>query len=163
MPTPIVLYSTNTWLAYHIQKRFYGDVHYVWCSPFWSEGATPAIDATTPPSSSPQDIYRRYKADVVRNDGHSDPIERNRAGLRRGAAFRRDGGVINDAAHLEIEAIVGLSQIVAFRPLLYVIPFALVADLVKPAPVEKRANPLSEEYIIENLPRACFDVIELAL
>ena len=34
----------------------------------------------------------------------------------------------------------------AFRPVLYVIPFALVADIVEIVPVAERAYPLSVEY-----------------
>lgn len=30
---PLVLYSTNTWLAYTVAERFYGGEHYVWCTP----------------------------------------------------------------------------------------------------------------------------------
>jgi hypothetical protein len=30
-PKPLVLYSTNTWLAYAISERYYRGLHYAWC------------------------------------------------------------------------------------------------------------------------------------
>ena len=49
-----------------------------------------------------------------------------------------------------------------FRPLIYVIPFEPVKSLVEMASLENRAHALSEEYIIERLPRELFDAIEIA-
>ena len=48
-----------------------------------------------------------------------------------------------------------------FRPLFYIIPFQLVRDRLEPVPVDLRAHPLSVEFIIELLPRDCFDAIGL--
>ncbi len=41
MSAPLILYSTNTWLAYKIAERFYGDMHYVWCAPFFDSESLP--------------------------------------------------------------------------------------------------------------------------
>jgi hypothetical protein len=163
VPAPIVLYSTNTKLAYHLSQRYYGGVHFVWCSPFWGKGALPGFEATTPPSSSPLEIYRQFYEETTRGEGHSDKIERNRGGLRRGAQYRLDSKLITEAVFRDIDSILTRVEVAAFRPLLYVIPYCLVRDLIAPVPIEKRAHPLSDEYIIENLPRDTFDVIELPL
>lgn len=41
--------------------------------------------------------------------------------------------------------------------------YGRVPGLVKEVPVEERAHPLSQEYIIESLPRRLFDIIKLEL
>jgi hypothetical protein len=46
---------------------------------------------------------------------------------------------------------------------LYLIPFAGAHGMLQTVPVDKRAHPLSVEYIIESLPRSAFDVIELTV
>lgn len=60
----------------------------------------------------------------------------------------------------EIAAIVDCSETADFRPLLYVIPYRAVSKQVKQVPVAERAHPLSEEYMIECLPRRYFDMID---
>ncbi|MBI3374798.1 MAG: hypothetical protein HY017_24000 [Betaproteobacteria bacterium] len=61
----------------------------------------------------------------------------------------------------DILAIEAAAQSADFRPLLYVIPFVAVSHLLKEVPVSRRAHPLSQEYIIEELPTELFDAIEL--
>ncbi len=48
-----------------------------------------------------------------------------------------------------------------FRPLIYVIPIDGIASLVNDVPIEDKAHPLAEEYIITELPRTAFDIIEV--
>jgi hypothetical protein len=52
--------------------------------------------------------------------------------------------------------------VAAFRPVLYVIPFASVAEVAIPVRVRARAHPLSQEYRLENLRRAEFDLLEFS-
>jgi hypothetical protein len=68
--------------------------------------------------------------------------------------------VINSRQRKEIYAIVKEAEILNFRPLLYVIPFSPVAKRAISVPIHERAHPFSIEYIIENLSRKSFDVIE---
>ncbi|HLL72981.1 MAG TPA: hypothetical protein VK363_16180 [Pyrinomonadaceae bacterium] len=156
----LLLYSTNTWLAFMISKEYYNDVHYVWCSPFFSSKAIPAYDYTNPPSSSPSDIYDNFYADSNSGDLHSARIKGNRVGIIRGANKKARAGIISEQQKREIYSIVKQSESLNFRPLLYVIPFALVEDIAKIVPLDQRASAFSVEYIIENLPRSCFDVLE---
>ena len=44
--------------------------------------------------------------------------------------------------------------------MLYVIPWRTVAKLVEEVAIERRAHPLSVEYIIAGLPRRHFDLLE---
>jgi hypothetical protein len=160
---PLILYSTNTWLAYVIGERFYGGEHYVWCTPDFDARALARIDQTTPPSSSPAEIYRDLFEDVRRGDQHSSKIKDNKAGILRGVADKRAAGVISDEEQRDIVSTLDRASGRDFRPLLYVIPYDRVSGIIQFAPVELRAHPLSQEYVIERLPRRDFDVLELPL
>lgn len=157
---PLVLYSTNTWLAYTVAERFYGGEHYVWCTPYFSVRSAPPY-ASVPPTSCPGAIYHQLDAEVRAGDRHSGKIKENRDGIKRGAKVMLLAGTIDEHEHEEIEAIVDNAQIQEFRPMIYVIPAHLVADRLGRVAVADRAHPLSVEYTIERLPRSAFDVIDL--
>ena len=157
---PLLLYSAGTWLAYAIAERFYGGIHYVWCSPFY-DGATAARHVNVPPSSSPAEIYRNMEEETRRGDLHSDAIKRNIAGIRGGARMKWEGGAITSAQLEEIEHTVTRAKVPDFHPVLFVIPFDRIADLVSTVPVGERAHPLSVEYRVEALPSGYFDLLEL--
>jgi hypothetical protein len=163
MTAPLVLYSAQTLLAYRINQRYYAERHWVWCSPYRGAGTTPAVDAAVPPSSSPLEIYKSLYQDVKGGDGHSAKIEANRQGLVRGANAKLAAQAIDEAVAGEIAEVANLAEVADFRPLLYIIPYALVAKEVKVVPVGQRAHPLSEEFQIESLSRQHFDIIELPL
>lgn len=159
MSAPLILYSANTLLAYRINQIYYHGRHFVWCNPYFSASA-PSIDVQMPPSSTPSDICRGLFADVSQQDVHSLKIQSNRVGIRTGASSKRNAGQITEEQLLEIEQIVSAAKPADFRPLLYVIPFQLVAEQAKPVPPADRAHPFSQEYIIKDLPRLSFDVLE---
>lgn len=163
MTAPLVLYSTNTWLAYVIGERFYRGEHYVWCTPDFDARALARIDQVTPPSSSPAEIYRDLHEDVLRGDSHSSKIKDNMTGILRGVAAKRAAGVISDDDQSDIVSMLDGASGRDFRPLLYVIPYDRVSGIVRAAPIAERAHPLSREYVIERLPRHDFDVLELPL
>lgn len=160
MHSPLVLYSANTWLAYMIAQRYYGQIHYAWCTPDFDPRSLAFTDASVPPTSSPLEVYRNLAEEVRRGDLHSAKIKENKVGVLRGATAKYAQGKIGDDQRKEIAEIVDAVQTRDFRPLLYVIPYAGIADLVNEVPVKDRAHPLSAEYIIEELPRDRFDVIE---
>lgn len=155
------MYSANTWLAYKVAKRFYNDEHYVWCAPYFDVRALPMYDAALPPTSSPSEIYHNLAAEVLAGDQHSTKIKENKVGILKGATFKRKAGVINEQEEKDIAAIVEKAETRDFKPLMYVIPFKIVAKLVREVPVDERAHPLSVEYVIERLPRSKFDIINL--
>ncbi len=162
MNAPLVLYSTNTSLAFNIAQRYYDGLHYVWCAPYSESRAVPAnVGGVLPPTSSPSDIFHNLWEEVQRGDLHSAAIERNKLGILKGVAFKLSAGVIDKNQAADINAILSLTQIADFKPLLYVIPYQPIAHLAKEVPVAQRAHPLSFEYTIEALPRAAFDVISL--
>jgi hypothetical protein len=162
MPAPLALYSTATWLGFSINQRYYGGVHYVWCTPhFDPRSPFLGIASAVPPTSSPRAIYESLFAEVEAGDRHSAKIAQNRLGIQRGADVQFRSGTITEGARDEIIAIVEAAEVRDFRPLLLVIPFPLVAAAVKQVPIKDRAHPLSEEYILERLPRDTFDVLEV--
>ena len=156
----LVLYSTNTWLAHKISREYYDDFHFVWCSPYFSARSLSGYDYTNPPSSSPGEIYERLFADVAAGDRNSPKIEDNRAGIIDGAEKKCAEERITKKQLREIREMVEDAEMLSFIPLLYIIPFASVVNMIMEAPIDARANPLSKEYIIERLPRSHFDVIE---
>jgi hypothetical protein len=160
MRPPLVLYSTTTWLAFAIAERYYDGVHYAWCSPSFDGAAAPR-HVNIPPSSSPAELYQRFREDSRRGEGHSLAFRNHKSGIRRGAEARRKQGVITREVEAEIRDIVKRVDVSAFRPVLYVIPFATVADVAIPVRVRARAHPLSQEYRLENLRRGEFDLLDL--
>jgi hypothetical protein len=155
---PLTLFSTVTSLAYWVAERFYAHCHHAWCAP------APAMDRfvpRNPPSSDPIQIYWSFHEDIAGGDEHSAVIAANRLGLIRGAAARCSQGVVDEKTRQLIEATVKRAPLSAFKPLLLVIPYTAVSDIVKPADPDARAGVMAEEYVIEQLPRTCFDVIEL--
>lgn len=160
MKEPLVLYSTNTWLAYAIAERYYGGVHYAWCSPVY-DGRRTASHVNIPPTSSPAEIYRLLPAEVERGERHSTVLEKNRKGLGKGLQARQAEGLVPAAQQEEIANTIASADIRDFRPVLYVIPFECVRGTVVDVPVRERAHPLSIEYRVERLSRDCFDMLEL--
>ncbi|MYM68677.1 hypothetical protein GTP45_17820 [Pseudoduganella sp. FT55W] len=156
-----IYYSCSTWLSYYVCERYYGSNHYAWCSPFFDAFSSLSPCNSVPPSSNPRDIYWNLKREIDAGDLHSKKVRDIRRGILKGAAFKRKDGTISDDEYLEIIDIVTTSQLVKFSPLMFVIPVQPVAGLIQRVVVKRRANPLSEEYIIEKLPRDFFDACEL--
>lgn len=160
MREPLLLYSTNTWLAYAIAERFYGGVHYAWCSPVYG-GATAQPHVNIPPSSSPAEIYRLLLDETRRGERHSEFMRQKLEGVLKGARAKLEAGVIGPAQRDEIREMVERMHPREFRPVLYVIPYDRVRDWVREVPVHERAHPFSEEYRVEALPHDSFHMIEL--
>jgi hypothetical protein len=160
MHEPLILYSTNTWLAYAVAERFYGGVHHAWCSPVY-DAVTAARHVNIPPSSSPAEIYRALSEDARRGERHSALFVSKLKGVANAAQQKAEAGLIPEARAREIQDMVEKAHPAELRPVLYVIPFAGVRDRVVEVPVADRAHPFSLEFRIFALPRACFDVIEL--
>lgn len=105
VPKHNLLYSVNTWLAYNLSVRYFGGLHYVWCSPIFSSRNHPSFQVTPPPTSCASDIYHRLADEVRRCDAHSTKIADNRVGICAGAKKKHDAGIITMEELSEIEAI----------------------------------------------------------
>lgn len=143
-----------------IAERFYARIHYVWCTPYFDSRRFSTLASPIPPTSSPAEIYQNLFEEVYRGDRHSSKIKENRIGILRGAAIKKDQGIIADKDVQDIAAILEQSETRDFRPLIYVMPYQTVSHRLSEVPVKKRAHPLSIEYVIEELPHDEFDVIE---
>src|SRR5215213_6753146 len=101
MKEPLILYSTNTWLAWAIAERYYGGVHFAWCSPVY-DGTKADSHVRIPPSSSPADLYRLLFDEVERGERHSEVLKKKQDGIMRGADAKRAEGVIGEAEWVKI-------------------------------------------------------------
>lgn len=154
----LALYSTVSTLAYWIAQRYYGQRHYVWCSP---APDTDRFAPINPPSSDPVRIYWTFHDDIAAGDEHSAKVKENRLGIIRGAAARHGQGVIDEATRQSIEDTVRLAPLNAFAPLFLVIPVAGVARDLRAANPVDRARVTAEEFVIDDLARSRFDVLTL--
>lgn len=161
MSRPLVLYSCCTWLAYMINEAYYEDLHYVWCTPHFDPNSRFSGASAVPPTSSPREIYTSLYKEIQGGDRHSLKIAHIEFGILRGADVKRKHKIITQMQRDEITTIVECADLRDYSPLLLVIPFAPVAKDIKPVPIRDRAHPLSEEYILEDLERSAFDVIEI--
>lgn len=163
MPGPL-LYSTNNKIKLMINERFRKDVHYVWCATCFdaSKQGAYSIAAKAAPSSDPYQIYKQLSQDARKGDRHSSKIAEQRLSVTNLAAEWKKKGEISDLEAEEIAYIANESLPSEWAPLLYVIPFHLVQPRVQLVPIGKRAS-LGLEYIIHDLSRAEFDILELEL
>ena len=67
---------------------------------------------------------------------------------------------LNAEEEKEIKSIVKVADISDFKPIIFVAPMDKVNHLVKRVSIKYKASTFSNEYIIENLPGDCFDIIE---
>ena len=157
----LILYSTNTWLAFNVAERYFKGEHYVWCTPFFDSEGHAGYAYTVAPTSCPKEIYLSLYKEVTSRDRHSSKIKDNKVGILKGAAFKREAGIITEDEEKEIAAVVDSAEQQDFKPLLYIIPYEKAVALLKQVPVGEKAHPLSTEFIIQSLPRDHFDIIEL--
>jgi hypothetical protein len=145
-----------------IQEQFFGDVHYVWCSDACDSGAAPAYSVASliPPSSNPKDIYRDLRTAVEKGDTHHHQIVQTRSFYIQHATTCHAAGTLTDAQRDDLVYMVTNAQLKDWRPLLYVIPRAPVAGRLQAVPAARRAGH-GMEYIISDLARAEFDIVEL--
>jgi hypothetical protein len=160
--TKIILYSCSTWLSFQINRLYYNNLHYTWCTPYFDPQSQLNPQNSVPPTSSPKEIYWNLKKEIDAGDRHSAKVAQNKIGLQRGADVKLRNNIITSAQHKEILEIIEASDLQDYRPILYIIPAEPIRPLLQLVPIKDRANILSEEYIIEQLPRHLFDAIELS-
>lgn len=146
------LYSVGTQLAYKIAKRYYGNIHYVWCT-------TKFNSSNQPPTSNPATICKRYMEQITTGDRHTKEIESNIAGILKGAKAKFDSGVINKSEYNEIRKIVSAAEYEAFFPIIYIVESKKVKDRYVEVDVGERACDDSVEYKIEDLKENEFEII----
>ena len=161
MNEPRILYSTNTLLAYKINKKYYQDIHYIWCAPEFGSAPIGGGKPGNPPTSRPLYRYRLLQEESQAGDLHSALIGEQKSGLRKGAESKLKAKVITKPERDEIIQVIDAAPLTEYKPLIYTMTFADVKKMAKRVPVAERAHPLSEEYIIEKLPGDAFDILNL--
>lgn len=94
-------------------------------------------------------------------DKHSLKIKSTRLVLKKLALEWHQRAEIT---HKERQAIVWLAdnaELKEWRPILYIVPRAPVANRIVDVPINKLANPLHPEYIIADLKESEFEAVEL--
>lgn len=157
-----VLYSANPRIKLLIQERFRNDLHYVWCAEQFDSSKASAYSsaALTAPSSDPKKIYDGLYDDCARSDRHSAKIKDMRSSLTALAAEWSSTGECSTEQAQEIVFLVNQESYELWKPLLYVIPRQAVEAKLQLVPVDRRAS-AGLEYIIPNLARHEFDIMEL--
>lgn len=146
------LYSVGTHLAYKIAKRYYNNIHYVWCT-------TAFNSPKQPPTSNPSRICSRYLEQIKTGDRHTKEIKNNITGILRGARSKLDSGVINKKEYYEIRSIVSAAEYESFYPVLYIIKSEKVADKCIEVLKADKASDEAVEYRIDNLMENEFEAI----
>ncbi|GAB7217858.1 hypothetical protein [Dickeya oryzae] len=70
-------------------------------------------------------------------------------------------GKIAQEEHDEILHITKVAKEQLFKPILCVIPRIEAVPYYKKVDVKEKANPLSHEYILSDLPQSAFDIIRI--
>ncbi len=157
-----LLFSTNTFMKYHIQENYRHQHHFVWCSEDFDSGAISkyAPGSLVGPTSNPADIFRELRRDVNGRDRHSAKITSQKATLSSLAIDWETKGEITSEQKEEIIFKVTNADYDFWRPLLYVIPRPVVEPRLKLVPINDRAS-FGVEYIIPDLCSSEFEIVEL--
>lgn len=150
-----VLYSQGTRLSYEINKKYYNDVHFVWCCEKIFFNGT-----KQPETSNPLKRAQKLIAEIITNDSHGIYIENNIKGIKAGAAIMKIEGKITSQALTAIENRVDNASFFDFFPVIYVIPYEKVKNIIED-PKDKKANLNSNEFLICELKSDCFDIIDI--
>jgi hypothetical protein len=147
-----ILYSVGTQLAYNIAKKYYDNVHFVWCT-------TAFNNFKQPPTSNPSTICKRYLEQITTGDQHTKEIENNKVGILRGAKAKLNTGIIDKREYTNIRAAVLVAEYDSFFPVLYIIKSEMVVNKCLEVSVDEKASPHSVEYKIVNLMKNEFEMI----
>jgi hypothetical protein len=156
------LYSTNPFMKKLIQEIYRGDSHYVWCGENFDAGTIGKYSANSlvAPSSNPADIYDDLRKAVQNNDKHCSKIKEQTASLSKLAIEWEKKGEISSQDKQDIIYMLKHQSINHWRPVLYVIPRHIIAkSRIQVVSMKNRAS-VGVEYIIKDLKRCEFDLIE---
>jgi len=156
---PLILFSTNTYIAYRINRDYYGDKHFVYCT---SKAGCKSLNVEllgNPPSSRPMGRYNQLKDESKTGELHG-LIKEQKHGIQKGALEKYRKNQITLIQKEEILYIAEHAKNLDYRPLLYIIPYSKVKELLKKVKIQNKASLFSEEYIIKELPGDSFVIIE---
>lgn len=143
-------YSTQTLLSHHIGIRYYGNKFYVYCSL--------EFDPNNPGSSNPAALEETFRAIVEEQDRGNPKVIVQKDALKKIAERKLREGQISKEHYDALQWEIKNTELAQFRPLIYLILKDAVKGKIRSVPIEERANPYSEEYIIEGLDEADFEI-----
>ncbi len=146
-----------------IQERYFGDVHYVWCSETFDPSSSDQHYelSQVPASSNPREIGKALALAVLSGDQHNDHIKRVRAFYVSHARKLRKSGVLTDQEYDDLVFQVKSQNFRLWRPICYVI----ARPSVEPRLILVRARVsagFGKEYKIADLKRDEFETMELS-
>jgi hypothetical protein len=158
MKYPHVLYSAQSSIAYKINKRYYGDIHYLFAAPFAGYELENIIP-DNPPSSLPIHIYWNLDKESKSATKKGLYISANETGLLKGVQEKLKNNVISEEIRNEIEDSIQKATPSLYRPIMYQID---VNDEVIPF-IQKfpDIDPFSQEVLIPALPGKYIKVYSL--
>ena len=160
--TEDLLYSVNPHIKLLLQAEFFNNRHYCWCAEQWDSASRMpnTVSALVPPSSNPRNLHRILADAVAKGDRGDAKIKFvTEDYLQRGTTMVA-AGTMAPETYAEMAEFMRLAQITEWRPMLYVIPKARVLIKLELVPLAKRAG-LGKEYIVRDLPRGDFDLLEI--
>ena len=150
---PLFLVSVQSKLAYLINENYYNGLHYAWCSP--------GFDCPkNPPDSNPKMLFSRWREDYLNYATDSPLIQKNRKGIKKGILHQRAMGFISEKTSEQLINLTDTAPFTYFCPVLYVMPYQLVKNLIEDVEFEEKANPFSIEFKLPDLPNKFFNVFE---
>ena len=157
-----IYYSTSVFLKYYIQKEYFKDKHYVWCSEIFDNSkSTPNTpQSLIGPTSNPSTIYNELKNAVSKNDTHYHKIIEQKASLKMLSIEKHKNGEINSTHMDEIIYMVDNCDFSYWRPVIYLIPNTIDKKRIQTVPIDKRAS-FGPEYIISDLISNEFDILDI--
>lgn len=137
-------------------------MHYVWCAEAFDGTKLAGYSgaSTIAPTSNPADIYKTVRAECERGDRHSAKISEWKLNLTALAVRWQQEGKITDQQKQDIVYLVENAPFSQWRPLVYIISRPLVEARMEAVPAAQCAS-FGPEYIVRDLARHEFDVIEL--
>jgi hypothetical protein len=156
-----LLYSTNVFLKYQIQKQYFGDIHYVWCSEVFDWSTHGSVGSMVGASSNPADIYRQLKNAIKTKDSHDWKINQQKTSMVARFEKLHNLGTINDQTKDDLLYILKNATFPDFEPLIYIIPRVMVSTKLQVVPANLRASLFGIEYIITDLLGDEFDFVRL--
>lgn len=152
----VFLFSQSTKLAYKIDKKFYGNKHYVWCS-------ESIHDVNQPPTSDPISRCNRMLQIIKTGDRHASEINGHISGILAGVQAKYKSGEISKKQKKLICECITYSTTFGYKeflPIIYVINYKKVKDRCEYVKFNNKASNHSSEIRITDLKPDEYSIID---
>lgn len=152
----VFLFSQSTKLANMIDKKFYGNKHYVWCS-------ESIHDINQPPTSDPISRCNQLLQIIKTGDRHASEINEHISGILAGAKAKLKSKEISKEQEELIREFMSFLSVIgykAFLPIIYVIDYNKVKDRCEYINPPDKASDCSSEIRITDLQPGEYTIID---